>query len=52
MGLAPCSGRSRVPICSAETVKAAIERQQVEIIGRAAVVDLVQKKQKPIIVQT
>lgn len=41
-----CSGRSRLPICSAETIKAAIEGQQVEIVGSAGVVDLV-KKRKP-----
>lgn len=47
-----CSGRSRLPICSAKTIKAAMERQQVEVVGSAGVVDLVKKKQKPMIVQT
>lgn len=41
-----CSGRSRLPICSAETLKTAIEGQQVEIVGSADVVDLVEKKNK------
>lgn len=41
-----CSGRSRLPICSAETLKTAIEGQQVEIVGSADVVDLVGKKTK------
>lgn len=44
-----CSGRSRLPICSAETIKAAIERQQVEIVGSADVVDLVKKTKTPLL---